>query len=35
MIAASEKPYVLPKFETHQALPPALSGGPSATGGPS
>jgi hypothetical protein len=34
MIAASEKPSVLPKPETHQAFPPALSGGPSATCGP-
>jgi hypothetical protein len=35
MIAASEKPSVLPKPETHQALPPALSGSPSAKCGPS
>jgi hypothetical protein len=35
MIAASEKPYVLPELETHQALPPALSGSSSATCGPS
>jgi hypothetical protein len=34
-IAASEKPSVLPKLETLQALPPALSGSPSATCGPS
>ena len=35
MIAASEKPSVLPKPETHQTLPPALNGSPSATCGPS
>jgi hypothetical protein len=35
MIAASEKPSVLPKLEMPQALPPALSGSPSATCGPS
>jgi hypothetical protein len=35
MIAASEKPSVLPKLETHQALPPALSGSQSATCGSS
>jgi hypothetical protein len=34
MIAASEKFSVLPKPETHQALPPPLSGSPSATCGP-
>jgi hypothetical protein len=35
MIAASENPTVLPKSVTHQAFPPALSGSPSATCGPS
>jgi hypothetical protein len=35
IIAASEKPSVLPKPETHHAFPPALSGSPSATCGPS
>jgi hypothetical protein len=35
MITASEKPSVMSKLETHQAIPPALSDSPSATCGSS